>query len=72
MAVCKRCGNENEALPSDWINWECEDCFRGLLYESCGAFSRQERRAATLHHASALPINDELYDLYHGYCRDDV
>ena len=51
MARCKICGSEDTALPADWTNWECDDCFEEILSESAGQLSPDEKSLCSESHA---------------------
>jgi hypothetical protein len=44
MATCNICGYEDETLPVDWSNWECDFCVKDEIDGITGANSPLEKR----------------------------
>ena len=56
MAICVVCGTTNRRLPSEWLTWECEQCYDEAISDICGTFDPDERLVVG-EHASALGVD---------------
>jgi hypothetical protein len=51
MATCRICGHTDYWKPDEWENWECEQCFLDVVYESAGQLSPEEKTLCGVDHA---------------------